>query len=233
MTIGSNINMLSLNLQKNLAKLSASTKIDNKDDKISHREIESSISSKSAEIKNFNNAVGFMQIADGALSSLSKQNTKLQELSVAKGDASLNSNQQEIIDSQMSAIKRTMTKTIDESSYNGINVFNSGAFNDSGVNISLNANNIDTNNLDSIRKFQENLEKDKSSVGSFMNNSKAEIENLSNSIVNENKLKSSLEVDFAKESINFANNKNKLNPNIIANSHNTDSLKNIVTSLLA
>jgi len=233
MTIGNNLNLLSLNLQKNLAKLSLSQKLDDKSNQSLYREMESDISSKGAEVKNLNNGIGFMQIADGALSSLSKQTTKLQELSVKKGDGTLNSQQKQMIESQMADIKKSMNQTINESSYNGINVFHSGAFSENGINLSLNANDIDTNDIDSINNFQKSIANHQSSVGAFINSSKENIENLSTSIVNESEAKSNLEVDFAKEAIDFANNKTKFSASQIANAHNTDKLKNSVNALLA
>jgi flagellin len=233
MTIGNSINMLSLNLQQNLAKLSLAEKLDDSGDESLYREMESSISSKGAEVKNLNNAVGFMQVADGALSSLSDQNMKLEELSVARGDATLNASQRSMIDSQMADIQKSMSRTVNESSYNGMNVFNSGAFSDSGVNISIDANEMDISDANSIKKFQDIIDNHRSDIGSFVNASRSEIENLSTSIVNESASKSYLEVDFAKEAMDFANNKTKLDAALVANSHNMDSLKNSVNSLLA
>ena len=56
------------------------------------------------EILNFNEAVGYMQIADGVLSNISDQTDELNTLSVASNNAALNSDQKSMINSQMQDI---------------------------------------------------------------------------------------------------------------------------------
>jgi flagellin len=233
MTIGNNLNSITLNLQENLAKLSLAEKLEDESNNPLYTELQSSISSQNAEVKNLNEAVGFMQIADGALSSLSEQTMQLEELSVSRNSGALNSSQRSMIDSQMGDIQESMNRTISESSYNGLNVFNSGAFNESGLNISIDTNNLDISSVDSISQFRDAINSNRSEISSFMNSATSEIDNLSTTVVNESEAKSNLEVDFAEEAMDFKNNNLLLDASLIAQSHNMDLLKNNLSSLLA
>jgi len=225
------------NLQTNLIKLSTQDKIDdsaNSTDKMLYDNINSDMLQSQQEILNFNEAVGYMQIADGVLSNISDQTDELNTLSVASNNAALNNDQKAMINSQMQDIVNNINKTITETTYNGRNLFNSDfKVDNQSVNLEINTNNLDITNQKSILDFQKHINSLRSDIGSFMNGANANIDNLATKVVNEANSKSNYEVDTAK-TINEIN-KNNLNltASAIAQAHNTDILANSIKQLLS
>jgi len=231
-----NINNVLNNMQTNLIKASAPEKMDKQNsaaDKMLYDNINSDMLQSQQEILNFNDAVGYMQIADGALANVSDQVDKLNTLSVASNNAALNPDQQSMINTQMQDIQQTINKTLSETTYNGINVFNSDfEVGGSGVNLQLNANSLDISNQDSILDFQKQVNQVRSDIGSFMNSANSNIDSLSTKVVNEANSKSNYEVDIAKTASEIQKDKLQLNAATIAQAHNTDILANQVKQLL-
>jgi flagellin len=225
------------NLQLNIIKLSAQDKIDetnNSSDNMIYDSLNSDMLQSQQEILNFNDAVGYMQIADGALSNISEQTTELHTLSVASNNAILNSDQKSTIYSQMQDIQQNIDQTISQTTYNGKNVFNSD-FNIGSLNVNLN---FDTSSLDvtdqkSIETFQKQINSIRSDIGSFMNSSNESIDSLSAKVVNEANSKSNYEVDIAKTINEMKKDELNLDASMIASSHNTDILSNSIKSLLS
>ena len=232
-----NTNNILNNLQTNLIKLSAQDKIDdsaNSADKMLYDNINSDMLQSQQEILNFNEAVGYMQIADGVLSNISDQTDELNTLSVASNNAALNSDQKAMINSQMQDIVNNINKTITDTTYNGKNVFNSDfQIDNQSINLEINTDSLDTTNQKSILDFQKHINSLRSDIGSFMNGANANIDNLATKVVNEANSKSNYEVDTAK-TINEIN-KNNLNltASAIAQAHNTDILANSIKQLLS
>ena len=232
-----NTNNILNNLQTNLIKLSAQDKIDdsnNSVDKMLYDNISSDMLDSQQEILNFNEAVGYMQIADGVLSNISDQTDELNTLSVASNNAALNSDQKAMINSQMQDIVNNINKTITETTYNGKNLFNSDfQIDNQSINLEINTDSLDTTNQKSILDFQKHINSLRSDIGSFMNGANANIDNLATKVVNEANSKSNYEVDTAK-TINEIN-KNNLNltASAIAQVHNTDILANSIKQLLS
>lgn len=232
-----NTNNILNNLQTNLIKLSAQDKIDdsnNSVDKMLYDNISSDMLDSQQEILNFNEAVGYMQIADGVLSNISDQTDELNTLSVASNNAALNSDQKAMINSQMQDIVNNINKTITDTTYNGKNVFNSDfQIDNQSINLEINTDSLDTTNQKSILDFQKHINSLRSDIGSFMNGANANIDNLATKVVNEANSKSNYEVDTAK-TINEIN-KNNLNltASAIAQAHNTDILANSIKQLLS
>jgi len=232
-----NTNNILNNLQTNLIKLSAQDKIDssnNMADKMLYDNLNSDMLESEQEILNFNDAIGYMQIADGVLSNISEQTDQLNTLSVASNNAALNSDQKAMISSQMQDIQNNITKTISETTYNGKNVFNSNfQINEQSINLSLNTDSLDYTNQKSIEDFQKTIHSLRSDIGAFMNSATSNIDNLTTKVVNEANSKSNYEVDLAK-TINEINRDNlNLDASIIAQAHNTDILANSIKSLLS
>ncbi len=232
-----NTNNILNNLQTNLIKLSAQDKIDdstNSVDKMLYDNINSDMLDSQQEILNFNEAVGYMQVADGVLSNISDQTDELNTLSVASNNAALNSDQKAMINSQMQDIVNNINKTITETTYNGKNLFNSDfQIDNQSINLEINTDSLDTTNQKSILDFQKHINSLRSDIGSFMNGANANIDNLATKVVNEANSKSNYEVDTAK-TINEIN-KNNLNltASAIAQAHNTDILANSIKQLLS
>ena len=232
-----NTNNILNNLQTNLIKLSAQDKIDdsnNSVDKMLYDNISSDMLDSQQEILNFNEAVGYMQVADGVLSNISDQTDELNTLSVASNNAALNSDQKSMLNSQMQDIVNNINKTITDTTYNGKNVFNSDfQINNQSINLEINTDSLDTTNQKSILDFQKHINSLRSDIGSFMNGANANVDNLTTKVVNEANSKSNYEVDTAK-TINEIN-KNNLNltASAIAQVHNTDILANSIKQLLS
>jgi len=220
------------NLQTNIIKLSTAQKIDNGADKMLYDNLESDISSSSQEIMNFNDAIGYMQVADGVLSNISEDVDKLNTLSVANNNAALNSDQKAAIESQMQDIQKNISKTLSNTTFNGRNVFG-GEFNVGDFSINLSIKQPSNLDQDSILDFQKQIDSLRGNIGSFMNSANANIDNLTTKIVNESASKSNYEVDIAK-TINEINTDNlKLQASTIAQSHNNDILANQIQQLLS
>ena len=224
------------NLQTNLIKLSAQDKIDNANnsaDKMLYDDINSDMLKSQQEILNFNDAIGYMQVADGVLSNISDQTDELNTLSVASNNGALNNDQKAMINSQMQDIANNINKTISQTTYNGKNVFNSDfQIDNQSVNLNINTDNLDTTNQKSILDFQKHIDSLRSDIGSFMNGANANVDNLTTKVVNEANSKSNYEVDIAK-TINEINKDNlNLNANLLAQAHNTDILANSIKQLL-
>jgi len=231
-----NTNNILNNLQTNLIKLSAQDKIDdsaNSADKMLYDDINSDMLQSQQEILNFNDAIGYMQVADGVLSNISDQTDELNTLSVASNNAALNNDQKAMINSQMQDIANNINKTISQTTYNGRNVFNSDfQIDNQSVNLNINTDNLDTTNQKSILDFQKHIDSLRSDIGSFMNGANANVDNLTTKVVNEANSKSNYEVDIAK-TINEINKDNlNLNANLLAQAHNTDILANSIKQLL-
>jgi len=224
------------NLQLNLAKISDPSRVDNETssaDEILHRRVNSEMLQSQQEILNYNDAVGYMQVADGVLSQVSKQTDELNQLSVASVNGALNSDQQAMINNQMQALSRTISQTINETTFNGRNVFNSD-FNimDRGINLSINPDSLDVSDQDSILAFQKNIDSLRSDIGSFMNESNSTIDSLSTKVANEALSKSNYEVDIAQTANDINKDKLNLDAAIFAQVHNTDALANKIHELL-
>jgi flagellin len=220
------------NLQTNIIKLSTAQKIDNGADKMLYDNLESDISSSSQEIMNFNDAIGYMQVADGVLSNISEDVDKLNTLSVANNNAALNSDQKAAIESQMQDIQKNISKTLSNTTFNGRNIFG-GEFNVGDFSINLSIKQPSNLDQDSILDFQKQIDSLRGNIGSFMNSANANIDNLTTKIVNESASKSNYEVDIAK-TINEINTDNlKLQASTIAQSHNNDILANQIQQLLS
>jgi len=232
-----NTNNIMNNLQTNLIKLSAQDKIDNSNntaDKMLYDTLNSNMMQSQQEILNFNDAVGYMQIADGVLSNISDQTNQLNTLSVAQNNAALNSDQKAMISSQMQDIQNNISKTLSETTYNGKNVFG-GEFNvgNMSVNMNINSDSLDISNQDSILAFQKQINTARSDIGAFMNSASSNVDNLTTKVVNEANSKSNYEVDVAKTVNDINKDKLNLNASLLAQSHNQDILANSIKSLLS
>jgi len=231
MTINTN-NILN-NLNLSLTKISSPDKTnDNTTDKMMHDNLQSDMLQSQQEILNFNDAVGYMQVADGVLSNISKQTDELNTLSVASNNGILSNDQKSMINSQMQDISNNISKTLTDTTFNGKNVFSSNfQINDTNINLNIN-NNIDLSNQDSILDFQKQIDSKRSDISSFMNSANSNIDNLSQKVVNEANSKSNFEQDIANNVNDINKNNLQLNASLLAQSHNTDILANSMKELL-
>ena len=180
------------------------------------------------EIKNFNEAIGFMQIADGALSSISDNLNKIKTLKVASNNAALNSDNISAINNEIQKYSENINNILNNTTYNKKSVF--GEFNFNGINVNTS---MPSFSLDNIDDFEKALNNARSSVGSFNKEAVSKINNLSSYVTSISKTKSQNEVNIAKAVTNLNNNKVKLNASLIAQAHNiqlsSKSLLNLLT----
>ena len=203
-------------------------------------------------LANANDAIGMMQIADGALSSLNDATNRMSELSVravngvkldANGNidpSSMNTDYQKAISSEMSALKESMQGSIDQATFNGKSVFGgqlnlettSGII---GVNVEApNLNQLDISNPQSIKDFRDTINRMRSDIGAAQNNIASNAESIAIKNINLTASQSQLQnSDIAKNYSNLQASNMKLNAATIASAHNFAGLQNKVATLLA
>jgi len=233
MTINTN-NILN-NIQMNLRNISnlTQTESNNPADKILHDSISSDIDSTKANLMAYNDAIGYMQVADGVLQGIVKQTETLQTLNVALHNDALNSDQKEMIHHQMQEIKKGITQTLTNTTYNGINVFNhTFRLGDESVSLEVNSNSLNIDDEKSIENFHKFLHNTLSDIAAFTLKATENTKVLTSKIVNESYSKSQFEPDIAKNIIDLNTNELKLQASILASVHNSDLLAKQMQTLL-
>ena len=74
-------------------------------------------------VRNANDALGILQVADATLSNITDSAIRMNELSVALGNPALNSDQRAMIQSEASALTQSMQDATSQAVFNGKNVF--------------------------------------------------------------------------------------------------------------
>jgi len=223
------------NLQMSLSYISQPNKVDNTDsaDKTLHDSISGNMDSTKANLMAYNNAIGYMQMAQGALQGVAKETEILQKLDVATHNDALNSDQKEMLTHQMQEIKKGITQTLTHTTYDGINVFNhSFKIGDESVSMEVSSDSLDINDSKSIEKFSKFIHNTLSDIASFSVSATKKSEELSAKFVTQAYSKSQFEPDVAKD-INLVNTE-KLNfqTSILASVHNTNLLAEQMQNLL-
>jgi len=190
-------------------------------------------------VSNANEAIGVLQIADSALSTVNDGANRLNELSVRYNSGLLNSDQQAMVQSEANALKASMNQAINSASYNGKNVFQgemSFYTGNATISTSLNAPNVggvDVVNQESILDFMKNVDRSRGDIGSSINEMVSNSTSNMNTIVNllgaESKLQDN---DIAENYNNLNTEKLKNNAALYAQSHNVDYLRRQVSALL-
>ena len=188
---------------------------------------ENDINTSLQEINNFNDAIGFMQIADGALKGISDNLNQIKTLQVAANNATLNNDNLAAINSQIDKLAQNINDTISQTTYNGKSVF--GEFNFNGINVNTS---LDEFSVDNIDTFEDNLKNAQSSIGAFNNEATNKINNLSTFVVNTSAAKSQNETDMAKTVTDMKNSELQLNAAILAQVHNINLSQQNLMNLL-
>lgn len=195
--------------------------------------------SMSQGIRNANDALGVMQIADGALSTITDSAIKINELSVALGNPALNSSQRAMIENQAVALTQSMNNSVSQATFNGKNVFSgqmSFVTGNGTQSINLQAPNTDSlsvNNQQSILDFINNVNSKRADIGAAMNGVQSGINASMNTIVNLKAAEGNLLSDDLAENYNVLNTaKLKENAALYANAFNTQNLQNRLDVLL-
>ena len=123
-------------------------------------------------VSNANDAIGVLQIADGALQNLTDSADRLNELSIRSTSLAMDDNSRAAIKSEAQAIKTSMQDTLNSTSFNGNNIFGSTLNFQTGSSetiISLNAPNISSIDIDSqesIVAFRDGINAMRGDIGS-------------------------------------------------------------------
>jgi len=228
--IANNINQNKTNTQEILSKIGAVRELSGKDSAslMIADSLNTQISSLTQEIQNSNDMVGMMQIADSAVSEISKNSDTLNNLSIRYGNGALNSDQKEMLQKEFTATVETMKGIVDNTSFNGKSLLSS-AFN-------LEVNGLDElsiENQDSISTFQDGLDTLNSQISGTTNvnevgiaNSLSAISNLTSSYANISE--TPLDVKVA----DLVSNQIKLDASVLAQNHQKNISQQRIAALL-
>ena len=123
-------------------------------------------------VSNANDAIGVLQIADGALQNLTNSADRLNELSIRSTSLAMDDNSRAAIKSEAKALKTSMQDTLNSTSFNGNNIFGSTLNFQTGsseTTIPLNAPNIssiDVSSQESIATFRDSVNSMRADIGS-------------------------------------------------------------------
>ncbi|GAX87941.1 flagellin [Lebetimonas natsushimae] len=189
--------------------------------------LQNDIDTNLQEINNYNDAIGFTQIANSALNSIRDNLHNIKTLQVASNNAALSNDNLNAINSQIQKYAENINKTLENTTYNNKNVFGNFQFNDININTSMPDFNID--NMDN---FEKSLNEAFSNIGAAQNTLTNKVDTLSQNIVAKSAAKSQNEPDMAKKIIDMQNEKIKLNSSLLAHAHQTSLNIEYITSLL-
>jgi len=237
MKINSALNSNTISQQKNandvaLSKIGAAKELSGKDNAslIIANTLNSQVASYTQQVQNENEKVGMLQIADGALSNISDNTLKLEELSVKYNNAILSTDQKNILKNEFQTTKSTIDDIASKTSYNGQTLF--------GANSPLQLSSIATDKLsidnqDSISALKEQVGTLFSDIGSSMQSSQSSINTLLTSANNASASYATISEQPMDMKINDFNTSNiQLQASMIAQSHQTQTLQQQMATLL-
>lgn len=197
------------------------------------------VSTYSQGIKNANDAIGMLQIADGALINISENASRLNELAVAYNNGALNEDQKRSLATEALKISESMKNSIINTTYNGKSVFGEEFTFKSGpesINLLLQAPNvssIDIANQDSVLNFINSITNSRNSISASIKEMQSLVNSHLSAIVNSKESESKLQNN------DIAENYNNLNSTLLkekaalyANAFNYESLQKRLNALL-
>ena len=218
MKINNNMaNYINNNLNKvneNIEKIANPAKTENIVNAFVEDVFNSEIDTSFQQINNFNEAIGFMQIADGALSNISDNLNNIKTLQTAANNAALNSDNLSAINKQIQKYAQNINDTLNQTTYNDKSVFGQFNFNGTEINTSM-----PSFSIENMEDFEKALNSARSSIGAFQNEAVSKIDNLSTYVINLSKAKSQNEVDVAKAITGMKNSEVTLNAAVLAQVH--------------
>ena len=237
MKINSALNSNTINQQKNatetvLSKIGATRELSGKDNAslIIANSLNSQVASYTQQVQNENEKVGMLQIADSALSNISDNTLKLEELSVKYNNAILSSDQKNILKNEFQTTKSVIDDIASKTSYNGQALFG----NNSPLQLSSVATDkLSIDNQDSIAALKEQVGSLFSDVGASMQSSQSSINTLLTSANNASASYATISEQPMDVKINDFNSSNiQLQASMIAQSHQTQTLQQQMATLL-
>lgn len=236
-----NLNAESSKRDKTLEKIATAVELglqDNASRSIADM-LQNQISTMSQGLMNLNDGVSMMQIAGGALNSLSAQSETLSDLSVRYNSASLNSTQKQELQSEFNRTVESMQQSVDGTTFSGKALFGSemtfstGEGSISSALPELSPQSLSIENQDGIQAYRESLTQTSSQIGSTTNEMISASDNLLTQISSTAAAKSQIaDTDLAKVISEYQQSSTKLNLAQIAMSHQHDTLRQTIGRLL-
>jgi flagellin len=184
--------------------------------------LQNDINTSLQEINNYNDAIGFIQVAASASNSIKDNLHNIKTLQVASNNDNLNT-----INSQIQKYSKNINKTLENTIYNNKNVFGNFQFNDININTSL-----PDFEIDNINNFEKSLNEAFSNIGAAQNALTNKVDMLSENVVAKSAAKAQNEPNIAKKIIDIQNEKIKLNATLITQAHPNSLHIEYITSLL-
>lgn len=202
--------------------------------------LQSEISALSQGLMNANDGVAMMQIADGALQSLTLETEKLTDLSVRYNNGSMNESQKQMLQTEFAKTVESMNRVITSTSYNGKALFGNEmtiGMGESSLTASLpnvTPSTISIDNRDGIEAYRERLSQARSDIGSTVNGLISNSNSIINTITNVSTAKSQIaDTDMGKAVQDFQQYNLRLDMGQLAAAHHTDVLRQSIGRLLA
>lgn len=189
-------------------------------------------------IKNANDAIGYLQIADGALKGVSEGALKLNELSVAYNNAALGTDSKNALLNEASRLKEGMGNMLNQASFNGKSVFGEASFYVGGGSISTsisrpNIASADITDQDTVIALQDEVSRTRADIGSTINQAYSSINTNMASMVSQSAAASQIvDTDMAQASTDFNAAYLKSNAALFASAHSSQYLASQVSRLL-
>jgi flagellin len=199
--------------------------------------IRSEYNTISQGIQNSNEFSGLLNIADSSLQNMSKSADKLQELSVRYNNDALSSEQRSMLRTEANSIMKSMSDSVSSSTYNGQSVFRSDmkVF-DGQSTITANVDapnmaNLNFEDQDSIKSFQESIHATLSNISGSQNQLESSMNRNYKQMVSQSEMYSS-GFDLGENVVAFEKEKLLNQSAQYAQSMNTEYIKQQALSLL-
>jgi flagellin len=219
------MNEQSVKRDKTLEKIAAGLQLSMEDSasRSIASQMQNDIGTYSQELMNTNDAIGMSQITDGALSNLSEQAQKLNDLSVRSNSAILNSSDQQALQAEFQRTQTSMQNIVNTTSYNEKPLLDS----------SLSPKNLTLGNQDAISTYMDTLSLAQSDTGSAANNYISHANVLLGQITQTSAAKSQIaDTDMAKAISDFQSSNQILDASVLASAHQTQFLRESIGRLL-
>lgn len=191
--------------------------------------MQNDISTFGQELMNTNDSISMMQIADGTLTSLSKQTQTLNDLSVRYNNAALNETQKQGLTQEFTKTVEAMDQSIQSSSYNGQSLFGSSSI---GVG-DMSTSGLSIDNQESISTYAQSVSQAQSDVGSATNGLISKSNTLLGQISATSAARSQIaDTDMAKAIQEYQQSNLKLDVSQLALAHQNNVLRQNIAQLL-
>jgi len=190
-------------------------------------------------VKNANDAIGMLQIADGVLSGLSQGADDLNVLALKASGPAVGVREQRIIQNEANGIAESLQHSIDNASFNGQSIFgrdlefNLGSSSVSTSLASFDVNSFDIHSQEGIAEFVKSIEAAQIEVGSTTNKLVSSTNSILTTITNLSASKSQMsDADIAEQFLNFNQESTQLQASLIAQAHTSELSASRVAMLL-